>query len=249
MQQHVTLRSLSSMPTQTRTIDINSSSSSDHGATSTLSPLLNSQTDAENFAAFVHANRHQKVKPFLLKRRRQNLKTYIGNEKNIRHSPWRMNLVCQFAHGLTVPEALKQLMFCQKVKAPLVARVIRRTANLADIRDGIQPSQLEVAECFTTHGTHLKRLKIMGRGRSGKKLRRFSHIRLVLREIDFPTKLLESTSINQKRKWLERLQIAREDYEKARVEKEELEELERLAAEVAEKQRKEKEEDAASESK
>eukprot|EP00573_Skeletonema_grethae_P003797 CAMPEP_0201696800 /NCGR_PEP_ID=MMETSP0578-20130828/8337_1 /ASSEMBLY_ACC=CAM_ASM_000663 /TAXON_ID=267565 /ORGANISM="Skeletonema grethea, Strain CCMP 1804" /LENGTH=306 /DNA_ID=CAMNT_0048182831 /DNA_START=84 /DNA_END=1007 /DNA_ORIENTATION=- len=252
MQQHVTLRSLSSMPTQTRTIDINSSSStnSDHGATSTLSPLLNSQTDAENFAAFVHANRHQKVKPFLLKRRRQNLKTYIGNEKNIRHSPWRMNLVCQFAHGLTVPEALKQLMFCQKVKAPLVARVIRRTANLADIRDGIQPSQLEVAECFTTHGTHLKRLKIMGRGRSGKKLRRFSHIRLVLREIDFPTKLLESTSINQKRKWLERLQIAREDYEKARVEKEELEELERLAAEVAEKQRKEKEEDdAAAESK
>jgi hypothetical protein len=24
---------------------------------------------------------------------------------------------------------------------------------------------LEVAECFTTHGSHLKRLKIMGRGR------------------------------------------------------------------------------------
>jgi hypothetical protein len=77
--------------------------------------------------------------------------------------------------------------------------------------------------------------------RSGKKLRRFSHIRLVLREIDFPTKILEATSINQKRKWLERLAIAREDYEKARVEKEELAELERLAAEVAEKQRKEKE--------
>jgi ribosomal protein L22 len=155
---------------QARTIDVtnnnnnNNNASIDHGATSTLSPLL-SKSDAENFAAFVHANRHQKVKPFILKRRRQNLKTYIGNEKNIRHSPWRMNLVCQFAHGLTVPEALKQLMFCQKVKAPLVAKVIRRTANLADIRDGIQPSQLEVAECFTTHGTHLKRLKIMGRGR------------------------------------------------------------------------------------
>lgn len=165
---NTSLRCLSSM-IQARTIDVtnnsnNNNASIDHGATSTLSPLL-SASDAENFAAFVHANRHQKVKPFILKRRRQNLKTYIGNEKNIRHSPWRMNLVCQFAHGLTVPEALKQLMFCQKVKAPLVAKVIRRTANLADIRDGIQPSQLEVAECFTTHGTHLKRLKIMGRGR------------------------------------------------------------------------------------
>lgn len=160
------IRSLSSIPSQARTIDIsNNNNSSDFGATASLSPLLNSQTDAENFAAFVHANRHHNVKPFILKRRRQNLKTYIGNEKNIRHSPWRMNLVCQFAHGLTVPEALKQLLFCQKVKAPLVAKVIRRTANLADIRDGVQPSQLEVAECFTTHGTHLKRLKIMGRGR------------------------------------------------------------------------------------
>ena len=77
--------------------------------------------------------------------------------------------------------------------------------------------------------------------RSGKKHRRHSHIRLVLREIDFPTKILEATSINQKRKWLERLTIAREDYEKARVEKDELAELEKLAAVVAEKQRKEKE--------
>ena len=76
-----------------------------------------------------------------------------------------MNLVCQFAAGLTVPEALKQLMFCRKRKAPLVAAVIRRTANYANEEDGLVSGQLEVAECFATHGTHLKRLKIMGRGR------------------------------------------------------------------------------------
>lgn len=108
---------------------------------------------------------HHKVKPFIFKRRRVQLKTYIGNMKDIRHSPWRMNLVCQFAAGQTVPEALKQLMFCQKKLAPTVAKVIRRTSNLADIKHGLQPSQLEVAECFATHGKHLKRLKIMGRGR------------------------------------------------------------------------------------
>ncbi len=136
----------------------------DYGATSSLGPLL-SQEQAEKFAAFLHANQHQKVKPFIVKRRMGQLRTYVGNERNIRHSPWRMNLVCQFAAGLTVPEALKQLMFCQKVKAPLLAKVIRRTSNLADIRHGLQPSQLEVAECFATHGSHLKRIKIMGRGR------------------------------------------------------------------------------------
>lgn len=139
-------------------------SGSDFGATSTLMAIP-SQDTAENFAAYAHANRHQKVKPFIIKRRIKQLRTYDGAEKGIRHSPWRMNLVCQFAAGLTVPEALKQLMFCQKRMAPLVAKVIRDTANEADRRDGLQPSQLEVAECFSTHGTHLKRIKIMGRGR------------------------------------------------------------------------------------
>mmetsp|Transcript_769 Transcript_769/g.1814 ORF Transcript_769/g.1814 Transcript_769/m.1814 type:complete len:298 (-) Transcript_769:142-1035(-) len=227
-------RCLSSMITVRNTGDI--------GATSSLAPIL-TQEEAENFAAFAHANRHQKVKPFIIKRRVNALKTYIGNERDIRHSPWRMNLVCQFAAGQTVPEALKQLMFTQKMAAPLVAKVIRRTANLADIRHGLQPSQLEVAECFATHGSHLKRIKIMGRGRSGKKRRRFSHIRLVLREIDFPTKILQAETVNQKRRWLGRLAVAREDYEKARIEKDELAELEEQAAKLEVEARKKREDE------
>jgi len=160
-------RTLSSLATQ-QTISVGNrqtiSVGSDFGATTSLSPLM-TQKQAEDFAAFTYANRHQKVKPFIFKRRRVQLRTFIGNEKDIRHSPWRMNLVCQFAAGLTVPEALKQLMFCQKKHAPTVASVIRETANEADTKHGLQPSQLEVAECFATHGKHLKRLKIMGRGR------------------------------------------------------------------------------------
>lgn len=235
--QQMRLSSAASAPM--RTIDIHSRS--DYGATASLTPLL-SLDAAENFAAFAHANRHQKVKPFILKRRREKMRTYRGNERDIRHSPWRMNLVCQFVAGLTVPEALKQLMFCQKVKAPLVAQVIRRTAEAANMENGLQPSQLEVAECFSTHGVHLKRVKIMGRGRSGKKSRRHSHIRLVLREIDFPTKLLQAESINQKRKWLGHLKTARDDYERAKVEREEMAELEAMAAKLAEEARQKKEE-------
>lgn len=214
----------------------------DWGATKALGPLP-SQDDAENFAAFAHANNHRKVKPFIFKRRVQKLRTFSGFERDIRHSPWRMNLVCEFAAGLTVPEALKQLMFCRKSRAPLLAMVIRRTALMADEKDGIQPSQLEVAECFATHGRHLKRLKIMGRGRSGIKRRRHSHIRLVLREIDFPTKLVRAESVNQKRKWLGLLRIAREDFEQASVQQKELEELEAMAAKLEEDARKKKEEE------
>lgn len=65
----------------------------------------------------------------------------------------------------------------------------------------------------------------------------------MLREIDFPTKLLQATSVNQKRKWLEALKFAREDYEKARVEREELAELEAMAAQLAEDARKKREEE------
>lgn len=235
------VRCLSSLvPARKNTIEIKNGV--DFGATSTLGAIP-PQDMAETFAAYAHANRHQKVKPFIIKRRKLQMRTYIGNEKGIRHSPWRMNLVCQFAAGLTVPEALKQLMFCQKRMAPLVAKVIRRTANLADIRHGLQASQLEVAECFSTHGSHLKRLKIMGRGRSGKKHRRHSHIRLVLREIDFPTKLLQAESVNQKRKWLQQLRTAREDYEAATVERDELAELEAMAAQLEEDARKKEEEE------
>ena len=177
--QHGILRSLSTVVMPVHKIE---GGGADFGATSSLLPIP-PQADAENFAAYAHANRHQKVKPFIIKRRIKQLRTYIGDEKNIRHSPWRMNLVCQFAAGLTVPEALKQLMFCQKRMAPLVAKVIRDTANAADRQDGLQPSQLEVAECFSTHGTHLKRLKIMGRGRwvvLERRLHRFGSLAVLL---------------------------------------------------------------------
>ena len=49
--------------------------------------------------------------------------------------------------------------------------------------------------------------------------------------------------MNQKRKWLEALKSAREDYEKARVEREELAELEAMAAQLDEDVKKKKEEE------
>ena len=65
---------------------------------------------------------------------------------------------------------------------------------------------------------------------------------MVLREIDFPTKILQSESVNQKRKWLSMLKRAREDYEKASIEQDELEELEAMAAQIAEEAKTKKEE-------
>ena len=75
------------------------------------------------------------------------------------------------------------------------------------------------------------------------KRRRHSHIRLVLREIDFPTKIVQSESVNQKRKWLQLLQIARDEFKRSSVEREELAELEAMAAKLEEDAKKKEKED------
>jgi len=178
----------------------------------------------------------EKLKPKVIRRRLEKLRTYEGKEKGIRHSPWRLQLICRHVAGLPLQEALTQLEFLNKVKAPLVQKVLKRTSNLADIRDGLQPSQLEVAECFATHGQHLKRMKMMGRGRSGVMHHRFSHMRLVLREIDFPLKIYTAKTVGEKKRLLENQLIAQADYEAAKAERDELQRLERTAA-LKEKER------------
>lgn len=106
-----------------------------------------------------------KLKPSIVQKRLGECKRYEGKETSIRQSPWKLNRVCQLAAGLTLEEALTQLKFCDIKNADLVAKVLTRTSNLADIKDGLQISQLEVAECFATKAMMLRRIKPMGRGR------------------------------------------------------------------------------------
>jgi large subunit ribosomal protein L22 len=134
-----------------------------------LSPVspatITTEDSGEKLGIFVDTRNLPKLKPSIVQRRLSKCKTYEGREKNIRQSPWKLNRICQLAAGLTLEEALSQLGFCPLKNADLVAKVLRRTSNLADIRDGIQISQLEVAECFVTKSAMLRRVKLMGRGR------------------------------------------------------------------------------------
>ena len=54
---------------------------------------------------------------------------------------------------------------------------------------------------------------------------KFSHIRVVLREIDFKLKIYQAKSLNQKRKWLAHQIRADRDGEKAKVKREEMQRL------------------------
>jgi len=178
--------------------------------------------------------RYEKLKPSFVSKRLRKLRVYVGAKKNIRGSPWKLNLVCQFAAGQTLLEALKQLTFCEKGKAPLVLEAIKKTSNLADIRDGLKMSRLEVAECFATHGTPLKRVSFKAKGRMGKKVHKHAHIRIILREIDFNLKIAQSITKGQKKKWIKLKRLAMSEEREARKERSEIEALEREAQEVLE---------------
>ena len=142
----------------------------------------------------------------------------------------------RFAHRFGA-QALTQLEFCKKRMAPLVQKVLQRTADLADTRHGLQPSQLEVAECFATKGTPLKRVKIMGRGRSGRMERKHAHFRVVLREIDFALKIHQAPTVNQKKQWFLLQQQAEKDGARATAEREEMARLERETKAAARKRK------------
>jgi len=189
--------------------------------------VITDSESGEKYGIILDTRKLPKLKPSVVRRRLDNCKIYLGREKSIRQSPWKLNRICQLAAGLTLEEALTQLKFCDLKNADLVAKVLKRTSNLADIRDGLQISQLEVKECFTTKSLMLRRIKTMGRGRHGIMHHKYSHIRVVLREIDFPLRIYQQKSLNQKKKWLYHQQRAESDARAAMVKREELERLEK----------------------
>jgi large subunit ribosomal protein L22 len=91
---------------------------------------------------------------------------------------------------LSAQEALLQMKFSPKRKSLIVKKTIQNAVNLADIKYAIEPENLMVSECFVNKGTYLKRIRIMGRGRSGVMHRPFSHLTVVLREFDSSKKRL-----------------------------------------------------------
>jgi hypothetical protein len=54
---------------------------------------------------------------------------------------------------------------------------------------------------------------------------KFSHIRVILREIDFPLKIYQQKSMNQKKKWLLHQRRAEQDAQAAKVKRDEMERL------------------------
>ncbi|CAM9559018.1 unnamed protein product [Ectocarpus sp. 6 AP-2014] len=135
--------------------------------------------------------------------------------KEIRVSPWNLNLLAKLVRGLPVVEANAQLLFCKKKHTTTVAKAIQNALNLADMRYGLAAEELEVGEIFVTKGKVVKRLRIMGRGRAGIARRKWSHLNVTLREIDFDKQLKAAPSRNRR----EKLMARKDEVEQLRAER------------------------------
>ncbi|CCI42950.1 unnamed protein product [Albugo candida] len=105
-------------------------------------------------------------------------------KKDIRVSPRKLTYLAQQVRGLPAEEALLQMKFSRKRRATIVKATVQNAVNLADIRYNIEPENLKISEAFVTKGKYLKRLRIMGRGRSGIMHHPFSHLVIVLKEFE-----------------------------------------------------------------
>ena len=63
------------------------------------------------------------------------------------------------------------------------------------------PEEMVVHEVMVTKGMATKKMRIMGRGRTGFGYRRYSHVTVKLEKIDFDQKIKSERAQNQKKKW------------------------------------------------
>ncbi|TDH65322.1 hypothetical protein CCR75_000701 [Bremia lactucae] len=144
-------------------------------ATFSTSSIANETAAGDEMAAFLRST--TPVEP----------RTVKTMKRAIRASPRKLAYLAQQIRGLSANEAILQMKFSPKRKAEIFQKTVQNAINLADIKYQLEPENLMVAECFVNKGTYLKRLRIMGRGRSGVMHHPHMHLTVVLREFD-PTK-------------------------------------------------------------
>ena len=104
--------------------------------------------------------------------------------RNLKISPQKLNLVAGMIRGKKVDKALADLEFSQKRIAIDVRKCLMSAVANAENNHGLDVNELVVAEAWVGKNLVMKRFHARGRGRSGKILKPFSQITVVVRAVD-----------------------------------------------------------------
>mgnify|MGYP000402640448 CR=1 FL=1 len=104
--------------------------------------------------------------------------------RNLRTSPIKLNLVAEMIRGQKVAQALTQLQFSKKRIANDVRKCLQSAIANAENNHNLNVDQLVVKEAYVGKAMVMKRFHARARGRGAQILKPFSHLTIVVREVE-----------------------------------------------------------------
>jgi large subunit ribosomal protein L22 len=104
--------------------------------------------------------------------------------KMLRVSPQKLNLVAQLIRGKKVASALADLEFSRKRIAKDVRKCLESAIANAENNHDLDVDDLVVAEAHVGKALVIKRFTPRGRGRVGRIFKPFSHLTIVVRQVE-----------------------------------------------------------------
>ena len=102
----------------------------------------------------------------------------------IRVSPQKLNLVAQMIRGKKVAMALADLEFSRKRISTEVRKCLESAIANAENNHDLDVDELVVAEAHVGKALVIKRFSPRGRGRMGRILKPFSHLTIIVRQVE-----------------------------------------------------------------
>ena len=102
----------------------------------------------------------------------------------LRISPQKLNLVAQLIRGKKVASALADLEFSRKRIARDVRKCLQSAIANAENNHDLDIDDLVVSQAHVGKGLVIKRFHPRGRARAGKILKPFSHLTIVVRQVE-----------------------------------------------------------------
>ncbi|HEY0441439.1 MAG TPA: 50S ribosomal protein L22 [Xanthobacteraceae bacterium] len=104
--------------------------------------------------------------------------------RNIRVSPQKLNLVAQMIRGKKVATALADLRFSRKRIAADVRKCLESAIANAENNHDLDVDDLIVTQAHVGKGLVMKRFSPRARGRAGRISKPFSHLTIVVRQVE-----------------------------------------------------------------
>ena len=106
--------------------------------------------------------------------------------RSLRVSPQKLNLVAGLIRGKKVATALADLQFSRKRIAKDVRKCLESAIANAENNHDLDVDDLVVAQAHVGKGLVMKRFSPRARGRAGSIIKPFSHLTIVVRQVEAP---------------------------------------------------------------